>query len=127
MLHLNTATEFQSFVHANKNYLIVVDFYAQWCSPCKRIAPWLEKRASELGDQVVFAKVDVDVNHETTSTYGVTAMPTFLFIRDAKIVDSVKGASETNIDAKIKQHAPQRTLSSPVTAAAATTTTTPPA
>lgn len=72
--------------------LVVVDFYADWCGPCKRIAPQLEKLASEK-TSVEFYKVNVDVNTDVTSEQEISAMPTFLFFKDQKRVHEVVGAS----------------------------------
>jgi thioredoxin 1 len=60
---------------ASQHSAIVVDFYANWCGPCKKIAPYVEKKCKESG--VVLVKVDVDVNGDAATKYGVQAMPTF--------------------------------------------------
>jgi thioredoxin 1 len=76
------------------NKLVVVDFYATWCGPCKMIAPKIIEMAEKLKGQVFFLKVDVDENEEIASDYAVSAMPTFVFIKNKVKVDEFAGANE---------------------------------
>lgn len=76
--------------------LVVVDFFATWCGPCKMIAPILDKFAAEY-TQVKFIKVDVDEVGELASEYEITAMPTFLFIKDGKVVEKTQGANPNKL------------------------------
>lgn len=80
------------------NQLVIVDFTATWCGPCKRIKPILEKLSKEY-DNVFFCAVDVDENKELMETYKISCMPTFLFFKGGKLVSdlSVSGADEKNI------------------------------
>ncbi|UYV67580.1 TXN [Cordylochernes scorpioides] len=78
------------------NKLVVVDFYATWCGPCKMIAPYLEKLSGEHKD-VVFLKVDVDENEDLASEYQVQCMPTFIFIKNRDKVGVFSGASEEKL------------------------------
>lgn len=71
--------------------VVVVDFWATWCGPCKMIAPVLEEIDSEMGDQVKIVKLDVDENQETAAKYGVMSIPTLIFFKDGEIVDKVIG------------------------------------
>ncbi|KAF7491544.1 Thioredoxin-2 [Sarcoptes scabiei] len=61
--------------------LVVIDFYATWCGPCRMIAPVLEKLSTDHKDTLVVLKIDVDENEEITSEYGVSSMPTFVFLK----------------------------------------------
>ena len=70
---------------------VVVDFFATWCGPCKKIAPAFEKLA-EVYPTIVFLKVDVDESAELVDKYGIQAMPTFLFMKDGVIVKRIEGA-----------------------------------
>ena len=58
----------------------IIDFYATWCGPCKRLSPMLEELQAEYGDQIVIYKVDVDKEQELAAVFGIRAMPTMLFI-----------------------------------------------
>lgn len=77
---------------------VVIDFFATWCGPCKRIAPTYEK-LSEAFTTVQFLKVDVDESPELVNTYDVNAMPTFVFLKDGKVVKRVEGADLDGLQA----------------------------
>jgi thioredoxin 1 len=70
---------------------VVIDFFATWCGPCKKIAPAFEQLAEEYVG-VVFLKVDVDESADLVDLFGVRAMPTFVFLKDGQIVRTVEGA-----------------------------------
>lgn len=69
--------------------IVVVDFFATWCGPCKMIAPYLEEMQTKLGDSVHFYKVDVDEQSSIAAQYAVTAMPTLKVFRDGQVVATV--------------------------------------
>jgi len=71
---------------------VVVDFWADWCPPCRVIEPVLNELATEYGDRLVIAKLDADMNPVTTRDYGVLGMPTLLAFRDGEVVASIVGA-----------------------------------
>jgi len=71
---------------------VIVDFWAPWCTPCKMVAPMLEKIATELGDKLVVAKVNTDENPQWATQYGVQGIPTMLFVFGGKIVHRQVGA-----------------------------------
>ncbi|ELR13496.1 thioredoxin-1, putative [Acanthamoeba castellanii str. Neff] len=83
--------------------LVVVDFFATWCGPCKRIAPAIEKMSQE-NTNVVFLKVDVDEVGDLAAELSVSAMPTFLFFKNGSKVHEVVGASEAKIAEGITKH-----------------------
>ncbi|KAI8070451.1 Allergen Cop c 2 [Gongronella butleri] len=91
--------EFNTLIASDK--LVVIDFYATWCGPCKLISPKFEKLVDEYPD-VIFAKVDVDEAADVAAEVGVRAMPTFMFFRKGAKVDEVVGANLANIVSKIK-------------------------
>ncbi|WP_298653825.1 thioredoxin [uncultured Proteiniphilum sp.] len=72
--------------------LVVIDFWAEWCGPCKMIGPIIEEIGEEYKDKVVVGKLNVDDNDETTGKYGIRNIPTVLFIKNGKVVDKVVGA-----------------------------------
>ena len=71
---------------------VLVDFWAGWCAPCRMMAPAFEKLASEYGDRVSFAKVDVDELPELAGQYGIRSIPTLLLLREGRVVDELIGA-----------------------------------
>lgn len=72
---------------------VLVDFWAEWCGPCKMIGPSLEEISEELGDQVTIAKLNIDDHPDTPSKYGVRGIPTMILFKDGKIVDTKVGAA----------------------------------
>nr|AAU93947.1 thioredoxin H [Helicosporidium sp. ex Simulium jonesi] len=106
VIQVTNKTEFDSHLStaASKGKLVVVDFTATWCGPCKMIAPFFAKLSGEYPD-VVFLKVDVDEVEAVAAEHGITAMPTFLFFKDGKQVDSLTGANQERLRAMLTQHA----------------------
>ncbi|XP_055488430.1 thioredoxin-2-like [Leucoraja erinacea] len=85
------------------NKLVVVDFYATWCGPCKDIAPKFKAFSTTYTD-VIFCKVDTDDVEELNVEYKVKALPTFIFIKDGNEVASVVGANADDVEKLIQQH-----------------------
>lgn len=72
---------------------VVVDFWAEWCGPCKMIAPALEEISSEMAGQVKIAKVNIDENPELAAQYGVRSIPTLLMFKNGEIAANMVGAT----------------------------------
>lgn len=88
MIMLDTA-DFEKEVMAEKG-LVLVDFYADWCMPCKMLSPILEELSEEI-DDVKIVKVNTDKNQELASSFGVMSIPTLLFVKDGKVIDTLVG------------------------------------
>ncbi len=85
--------------------LVVVDFWAEWCGPCKMIGPIIEQIGEEYKDKVVVGKVDVDDNDEAAAKYGIRNIPTVLFIKNGEVVDKVVGAGGKSLFTdKVEKH-----------------------
>ena len=85
--------------------LVLVDFWAEWCGPCRMIAPSLEQLAVQYQGKATIAKMDVDANMRTPMRFNVRSIPTLMFFKDGKHVDTVIGAvPKTTLEAKIQQH-----------------------
>ena len=72
--------------------VVMVDFWAPWCAPCRMVAPVLDELQGEMQDQVSIVKLNVDENPETAGKYGITSIPTLLVFKDGEMVDRTVGA-----------------------------------
>jgi thioredoxin 1 len=86
-----TDDNFQSEV-LDSDQLVMVDFWATWCGPCRQIAPVIDELAMENSDQVKVGKLDVDSHQATAMKYQVTNIPTIMFFKNGEMVDKVLGA-----------------------------------
>ena len=85
--------------------LIVIDFWAEWCGPCKMVGPIIDQLAEEYKDKVVIGKVDVDNNDDATSKYSIRNIPTTIFIKNGEVVDKIVGAgSKKSFVEKIEKY-----------------------
>jgi len=87
--------------------LTMVDFWATWCGPCRAIAPVVDQLATEYAGKIKIAKVDTDANQRTAMRFNVRSIPSILFFKDGKHVDTVVGADpriKSILEDKIKKH-----------------------
>jgi thioredoxin 1 len=84
---------------------VLVDFWATWCGPCKAIAPVLEEVATEQGERLKVAKLDVDENGQTAMKFGIQAIPTMILFKNGQPVERLMGAmSKRDLLAKLERH-----------------------
>lgn len=99
-----TKSNFDEAIHQGEK-LVVVDFWAAWCGPCRMMEPVLEELSEELGSVIDFCKLNVDGYPDIAMKYGVRNIPTMLFFKDGEIVDKAVGAmTKGNIEAKFENY-----------------------
>jgi len=99
-----TDANFKSDV-LSSDKLTVVDFWAEWCGPCRAIGPVIEELSKEYDGKVNVGKLNVDHNPEVSMNYGITSIPAILFIKGGQVVDKLVGAQpKSNFVKKIESH-----------------------
>jgi thioredoxin 1 len=86
----------------NSSKPVLVDFWAEWCGPCKMISPLIDQLAEEMGDTAVVGKVEVDTAQALAAKYGVRSIPFLLFFKDGEVKDQIVGANVTKEALKAK-------------------------
>ena len=90
-MEINDSDFKEKVIEKSKEMPVVVDFYADWCGPCKMLEPMMEKIEEEFEGKVVFVKLDVDSNPSTSQEYGITGIPAVKLFKDGKVVDEFVG------------------------------------
>ena len=99
-----TDANFQTTV-MESDKLTVIDFWAEWCGPCRAIGPVIEELATEYAGKVNIGKVNVDVNPTLSMNFGITSIPAILFVKGGQVVDKQIGAVPKSVlDKKIQSH-----------------------
>lgn len=99
-----TDSNFQENV-LDKKGVAVVDFWAEWCGPCRLIAPIIEELSGEYAEKALIGKLDVDNNPEVAMKYGIRSIPTILILKDGEVVDKHVGTTtKANLEQKISAH-----------------------
>ncbi len=99
-----TDTNFKEKV-LDSEKLSMIDFWAEWCGPCRAIGPVVEELAKEYEGKVNIGKVDVDKNPDLSVQYGITSIPAILFVKGGKVVDKLIGAQpKSNFVKKLQAH-----------------------
>jgi thioredoxin 1 len=84
---------------------VLVDFWAEWCGPCRMLAPTVDALADELQDKAVIAKLNVDENPSVPGTYGIRSIPALLVFKDGQLVDQVVGVrSKDDLKRMLERH-----------------------
>jgi thioredoxin 1 len=100
-LEVNDANFEEVVLQSDK--LVIVDFWAEWCGPCRMVAPVVEELSQDYEGRLIVAKVDVDSNPGTASKYGIRNIPTLLFIKGGEVVEKHVGAApKTTLATKVE-------------------------
>lgn len=102
-VEIGSPTQFSNLLGTSN--IVIADFYADWCGPCKQIAPVYEQLSAQLSrpNKITFSKINTDRQQELAQAYGVTAMPTFMIFKNGRRTDSIQGANMQALSSAIKK------------------------
>ncbi len=99
-----TSSSFDNFLE-NTSLVVLVDFWAEWCTPCRIMAPVIEELARDYTGKAVFAKVNVDENPEVASRFGIMGIPHFIIFRNGRLAERIVGAvGREPLENALKKH-----------------------
>ena len=101
MLEITDQKVYEKLIKDNK--IVFIDFYAQWCGPCKRISPYIEE-LSEIFDNVKFIKIDVEQMEELSISFKIEAMPTFVILKNGKEETRIVGCDKDKFKKMLKEY-----------------------
>lgn len=111
MVHkVSTETEFDELVNNAGDKLVVVDFFATWCGPCISISPFVYEWALKYAANTIVMKIDVDESDDLTMRFGVSSMPTFVFLKNGKQVEKFSDANPDRVEKTIIRFTKQNGL-----------------
>lgn len=87
----------QNFAHKTKSGVVLVDFWADWCMPCKMMAPILNEVAESVGDEATVCKLNVDEQKEVAAKFGIRSIPTMILFKDGKEVERIIGVKQKDV------------------------------
>ena len=89
----------------NKYQILIVDFWADWCGPCRMVSPIIEQLSNELSGKVVFGKLNVDKNPSVSNVFGIQSIPTIIIFKNGQVADRIVGAiTKSQLILKISPH-----------------------
>ncbi|MBP3332060.1 MAG: thioredoxin [Tidjanibacter sp.] len=98
-----TSANYEELAASGK--LVLIDFWAEWCGPCRMMAPIVEKFAEEYGDKAIIGKCNVDEEDDLTVQFSIRSIPTIVFVKNGTVVDKQVGAcSESDLRAKLEKN-----------------------
>ncbi len=101
MKELISHVDDDNFQETIKNGLVLIDFFADWCGPCRMLTPILEALASDMKEQLTVAKLDVDHAQKTTSSFQITSVPTLILFKNGQEVNRIVGLKDLEALKKI--------------------------
>jgi len=103
-IHIKDLDDLKTRMLEAGDKLVVIDFMATWCGPCKMIGPKLDEMATEMADHIIVLKVDVDECEDIATEYNINSMPTFVFVKNNKKVEEFSGANVDKLKNTILKH-----------------------
>lgn len=98
-------TDYKFTESINKYQILIVDFWADWCGPCRMVSPIIEQLSNELSGKVVFGKLNVDKNPSVSNVFGIQSIPTIIIFKNGQVADRIVGAiTKSQLILKISPH-----------------------